>query len=149
MVSIRPASGSGGLSISHRAVGQRHPVERGGRHQVHIELALRLPARFPCAAGEKPQRNPKPSAARSRLVENDASLSRSFSSASRSSGYGALDQVEPGDTIGEAANPGNGSSAGRPDSVIVSPSASLIFLMLATRNPTSPTAARQPASPWA
>jgi len=38
-------------------------------------------------------------------------------------------------------NPGKGSSAGRPLSVIVSPIfASLIFLMFATRNPTSPTA---------
>ena len=90
-----------------------------------------------------PQRNPKPSAADvSGSKWNDASFSRSFSSASRSCGYSLPSTgYSPAKTIGFISlKPGNGSSAGRPASVIVSPiCASLTVLIPAKMNPTSPT----------
>ena len=91
----------------------------------------------------KPQRNPKPSAAEvSGSKKNDASLSRSFSSASRSCGYSLPSTgYSPAKTIGLLTlNPGNGSVVGRLASVIVSPIfASLTVLMPAKMNPASPT----------
>ena len=90
-----------------------------------------------------PQRNPKPSASEvSGSKWNEASFSRSFSSASRSCGYSLPSTgYSPAKTIGFISlKPGNGSRAGRPASVIVSPIfASLTVLIPAKMNPTSPT----------
>ena len=95
-----------------------------------------------CSNPRKPQRNPNPSAADvSGSKKNDASLRRSFSSASRSSEYSWLSTgYSPANTIGfSSLKPGNASAAGLLVSVIVSPIfASLTVLMFATTNPTSP-----------
>ncbi len=91
----------------------------------------------------KPHRKPKPSATDvSGSKKNEASFRRSFSRASRSSGYfEASTGYSPANTIGfSSLNPGNGVGVGRAASVIVSPTfASATFLMLATMKPTSPT----------
>ena len=96
-----------------------------------------------CSRPRKPQRKPKPSASDvSGSKKNDASFSRSFSSASRSSGYcDASTGYRPAKTIGfSSLKPGNGVRVGRAISVMVSPIfASATFLMLATMKPASPT----------
>ena len=71
-----------------------------------------------CSRPRKPQRKPKPSAADvSGSKKNDASFSRSFSSASRSSGYSLPSTgYSPANTIGLLSlKPGNGSGVGRID----------------------------------
>ncbi len=96
-----------------------------------------------CSRPRKPQRKPKPSAADvSGSKKNDASLSRSFSSASRSWGYSLPSTgYRPAKTIGLLTlKPGNASDVGRDASVMVSPiCASLTVLMPAKMKPTSPT----------
>ena len=96
-----------------------------------------------CSSPRKPQRNPKPSAADvSGSKTNDASLRRSLSSASRSSGYWwPSTGYSPAKTIGfSSRNPGNGLAVGRRASVRVSPIwASPTRLMPAMTKPTSPT----------
>ena len=78
-----------------------------------------------CSRPRKPQRKPKPSAADvSGSKVNDASFSRSFSSASRSSRV--LAGLRPGrarrrPSACTSLKPGNGSGVGRAASVIVSP----------------------------
>ena len=90
-----------------------------------------------------PQRKPNPSAADvSGSQKNDASFSRSFSSASRSCGYSLPSTgYSPAKTIGLLTlKPGNGASVRREASVIVSPiCASVTVLIPAKMNPTSPT----------
>ena len=77
-----------------------------------------------CSRPRKPQRNPNPSAADvSGSKKKRASFSRSFSSASRSSGYSwPSTGYRPAKTIGlSSLKPGNGSAVGRAASVMVSP----------------------------
>src|SRR4051812_23617629 len=96
-----------------------------------------------CSSPRKPQRKPKPSAADvSGSRKNDASLRRSFSSASRSSAYFEPSiGYNPAKTIGFISlKPGNGVVVGRAASVIVSPIfASATVLMLQMMKPASPT----------
>ncbi len=149
MVAMLPASGSlDGLSISRTspsvvvtrystpgAVVTRSMLNSRSSRSCTISM---------CSSPRNPHRKPKPSAADvSGSKKNDASFSRSFSSASRSSGYWCPSTgYSPANTIGlSSLNPGNGVSAGRLASVMVSPIfASPTFLMLATRKPTSPAA---------
>ena len=95
-----------------------------------------------CSSPRNPQRKPKPSAADvSGSKKSDASLRRSFSSASRSSGYSwPSTGYRPANTIGRSSlNPGYACAAGRAASVTVSPIfASSTFLIPATMKPTSP-----------
>ena len=135
------------VDFLHDAVGRRHAVQhaRRGRHQVHVELALEpllddLHVQQPeeAAAEAEAQRDRRFRLVEERRVVQPQLLER----VAQLRVLVAFDRIEAGEhhrlELLEARE--TARAPGAPVSVMVSPIfASLIFLMLATRKPTSPT----------